>query len=264
MVATVNPCGFPMLPAYLSWFIGLDDDEPGVSRVPRALTAGAAVSLGFFLVFGGLGIPVEAGVSSIYEWMPWMTNVIGVALAAVGGALLTGRSVQPRLPRLDRGGRTRRFGSMVLYGASYAVASLGCTLPLFLAVVAGTAERANAASGALAFLAFAAGTTVVLLALSVTLALARDGMTRGLRKVLPYVSRIAGVLLVLVGIYLVGYGVRAIRDDDTASSPVAWVDSWSTSAATWLEEGSTQLGAVMAVVVAAGVVWSVTRGTRDR
>jgi cytochrome c biogenesis protein CcdA len=46
MVATVNPCGFPMLPAYLSFFIGADDtasDRVG-SRIPRALRAATAVS----------------------------------------------------------------------------------------------------------------------------------------------------------------------------------------------------------------------------
>ena len=27
MVATLNPCGFAMLPAYLSYFMGLQDEE---------------------------------------------------------------------------------------------------------------------------------------------------------------------------------------------------------------------------------------------
>ena len=30
MVATVNPCGFAMLPAYLSYFLGLEDSDAEV------------------------------------------------------------------------------------------------------------------------------------------------------------------------------------------------------------------------------------------
>ena len=57
LVATVNPCGFAMLPAYLSYFMGLegDDDEPDTKRdggVGAALRVGGTVSLGFLLVFG--------------------------------------------------------------------------------------------------------------------------------------------------------------------------------------------------------------------
>ena len=49
MVATVNPCGFAMLPAYLSYFLGIEgtDDGPAEAGVLRALVVGAVVSLGF-------------------------------------------------------------------------------------------------------------------------------------------------------------------------------------------------------------------------
>lgn len=260
MVAAVNPCGFPMLPAYLSWFIGIEDEgDDRASRVPRAIAAALAVSAGFFAVFAALGLPVNAGVTELYRLMPWLTIVIGAVLVAAGLAMLAGRRLVPTLPRLERGGRSRRTGSMVLYGASYAVASLGCTLPLFLVVVAGTTERESPLSGAAAFAAFASGTTLVLTTVSLALALARDGMVRWIRSVLPYVDRIAGALLVVVGAYLVLYGVEAIRDDDAASSPVAAVERWSSDAAAWLEEGGTTVGLAMAVVVAVAAGWTAVR-----
>src|SRR6186997_3016710 len=136
LVAAVNPCGFPMLPAYLSFFIGLDDDDVDRgARVVRAITSAGAVSLGFLAVFSALGIPINAGITSIYRVMPWLTIVIGLGLAALGIAMLAGWKLVVALPRLDKGGRSRRFGSMVLFGISYAIASLGCTLPVFLLVV---------------------------------------------------------------------------------------------------------------------------------
>jgi hypothetical protein len=49
LVATVNPCGFAMLPAYLSYFMGLADDDVaagGPAAVRRGLVIGAVVSSG--------------------------------------------------------------------------------------------------------------------------------------------------------------------------------------------------------------------------
>ena len=258
LVATVNPCGFPMLPAYLSYFIGVD--EPGAdagSRVLRALVAGAAVSIGFLAVFAALGVPINAGVTWIYRAVPWLTLVVGAALLAVGVAMLAGRRLIVALPRLDRGGDHRSFASMVVFGVSYAVASLSCTLPIFLTVVAGTAERANPASGLLAFLAYGTGMSVVLMTVSLGLALARESMVRRLRGALRYADRAAGALLVAVGVYLLVYGVYAMDPLRAAVSPVGVVGRWSAAASSWLLQGGPRLGVALAAMsaLAAATVW---------
>ncbi|HUF32926.1 MAG TPA: cytochrome c biogenesis CcdA family protein [Acidimicrobiales bacterium] len=265
MVAAVNPCGFPMLPAYLSYFIGLDDERAdGGGRVPRALAAAAAVSAGFLVVFSALGIPINAGVTSIYRWMPWLTIVIGLGLVGLGGAMLLGYRLKVALPRLDRGGGSRQFGSMFLFGVSYAIASLSCTLPLFLTVVAGTTERSNPLSGLFAFGAYALGMSVVLMVLSVALALARESMVRRVRAALQYVDRVAGVLLVLVGAYLVYYGVWARDPLNATTSPFGAVERWSADMAGWLGNGGVGLGLTFAGVVVAAVVGGALLHRRER
>jgi cytochrome c-type biogenesis protein len=265
LVAAVNPCGFPMLPAYLSWFMGTDQDDADTgARVLRALGSALAVSLGFLAVFSALGIPINAGVSSIYRWMPWLTIVIGVVLLGLGLAMLAGYRVKFALPRLDRGGKDRRFGSMVLFGVSYAIASLSCTLPIFLVVVAGTAERENLASGFVAFVAYSAGMSVVLMVLSLALALARDSMVRAMRSLLQFVDRAAGVLVVLVGAYLVYYGVKGTGSRTAASSnPIGIFDDWSAEAATRLQDGGVRLGLVFAAFVLVAAAWARRRNLRS-
>ena len=251
LVAAVNPCGFPMLPAYLSYFIGSDDDEAGtVPRVLRALGSAGAVSLGFLAVFAGLGIPIHLGVTWIYEVMPWLTMVIGVLMIALGTAMLLGRKLVVPIPRLDKGGRSRRFGSMVLFGVSYAITSLGCTLPVFLLVVTGAAAGSNAVSHLVAFLTYSLGMAVVLMALSLALALARESLVRGLRRAVQYVDRASGVLLVLVGAYLIWYGRFALDPvNGTASTPFNRVEDWSSAATVWLHDLGASFGVVLAAVV---------------
>lgn len=263
LVAAVNPCGFPMLPAYLSFFIGGDDEAVDArARVPRAVLSAGAVSLGFLAVFAVLGFPIKQGVTSLYRWMPWLTIVIGVALLVLGTAMLLGWRPPSLVPRLDKGGRTRRFGSMVLFGVSYAVTSLSCTLPVFLTYVLTVPK--NPAAGVVAFLAYGAGMTVVLMALSVAVALARESMVRRMRAALAYVDRVAGVLLLLVGAYLVLYGVHALDPTEASTSPIGWVSDWSSQATVWLQDGGTGLGLVLALVVAGALAATLAVKRRPR
>ncbi|MEX2659307.1 MAG: cytochrome c biogenesis CcdA family protein [Acidimicrobiales bacterium] len=260
MVATVNPCGFPMLPAYLSFFIGADDasaDRLG-SRVPRALVAAAAVSLGFMVVFTVLSFPLNAGVTTVYRVMPWLTIAVGVALVGLGVAMLLGYKPRLALPHLDRGGRDRRFGSMVLFGISYAVASLSCTIPLFLSVVA---NRPGPAASALTVVAYGLGMSAVLTGLTLALALARESMVRKVRGLLPHVQRISGALLVAVGLYLVYYWVFNLSRDPSETigdNPFGGLESARTAVAGFLERQSSGLGIAIAVVAAVALAVAVS------
>lgn len=209
LLAVVNPCGFAMLPAYLTSFV-VGEGESGAlgsgRAVRRALTVAAAVSLGFAALFAVVALVVRNVTDRLLAYTPWVSVAIGLVLAAFGVALLAGRRVELRIPRLDRGGRDASVRSMVLYGVSYAVVSLGCTLPTFLVYVAGTLTRESVAAGAAVFAAYTAGFTVLLGALTVSLALARRSLVGSVRRTLPFVERAGGGLLVAAGLYVSYYG----------------------------------------------------------
>jgi hypothetical protein len=107
----------------------------------------------------------------------------------------------------------------------------------------------------LALLAYAAGMTIVLVTLAVAIALARDGLVHRTRALLQYVDRIAGVLLTLVGAYLVYYGVYSISTDN----PVGVIEDWSSRTSSWMQDGGVKLGLVMAALAFAGATWAWTR-----
>lgn len=267
MVATVNPCGFAMLPAYLSYFLGVDaraaDGADARAGVGRGLAVAAVVSAGFVLVFGAAGLIITNVSQSLYDWAPWVTVAIGAGLVALGIALLLGYELNVRLPKLERGGRTRGLGSMFVFGVSYAIASLGCTLPVFLGAVSGTFRTASFASGVAVFGAYALGMALVLMALTITLALARHSLVRWLRRALPYVNRIAGALLVVAGSYVAYYGIYEIRlrpGDTGDGGPVDAVTGISSEISTWVQNtGGTRIGLAFGAVVAIGLAFTVRR-----
>ncbi|QXC59469.1 cytochrome c biogenesis CcdA family protein [Aquihabitans sp. G128] len=269
MVATVNPCGFAMLPAYLGYFLGIqgDDATETTAGMVRALVVGAVVSAGFLVIFAGAGLLVSWGSVSVGQWSPWLTVVIGVVLVAVGLGLALGWEPKVLLPRLDKGGRDRGLWSMFLFGVSYAIASLSCTLPVFSSVVASTFSRDSFVSGVATFVAYAAGMALLLTVLTVTLALARRGLVTGLRRALPYVQRASGAIMALMGAYLTWYGIYEIRvqrnGPTDGSGPFDLVNRWSSSASDSLAKVDPLQAALgLALVVAVVVLVALLRSPR--
>jgi cytochrome c-type biogenesis protein len=265
MVATVNPCGFAMLPAYLSYFLGIeasaDDGKPATARFSRAIIVSMSVSAGFLFVFTLIGAITQSGFTFIIDGAKYLTIVIGLAMVVLGVAMLLGYRLPYTTPKLDKGGRDRTIASMTLFGISYAIASIGCTLPTFGAIVIGSFGRNSFTSGMLMVAAYGAGMALVLTALTVTLALARGGLLVVLRKGMRYVDRFAAVFLILAGTYLVYYWVYNLSTNSgvngNASGGVAdRVEGWSASAARWIQERGawTMLVLLIAVIAVTAVV----------
>lgn len=232
-VAAFNPCGFAMLPAYLSLVV-LGDDGAAAGRhamsdtgrgmpraLARALAATAMMAAGFVVVFGGFGLLITPLASQVYEYLPAATMVIGAVLLGLGGWLLAGRQLTLLLPKLGSG-PTARLGSMFSYGIAYALASLSCTIGPFLAVTGQAFGSGSFADGVLTFVAYGVGMTLVVGVLAVGSAVAGSAVASTSRKVLPYINRISGVLLVLAGAYVLYYGWYELRlqDGGDPSDPI--------------------------------------------
>jgi cytochrome c-type biogenesis protein len=213
MVAAVNPCGFAMLPAYLSLYLGAHEEDfgksPSMTRLVRALLVGATVSSGFVVLFGLAGLIVSASGNLLLEVMPSLGIVIGGVLALVGLWMLAGRTLHA--------GAFERFAGRVgdtsnvsvpgffLFGLAYGAASLSCTLPAFLAVVGSSLASGGVLAGVGRFLGFGLGMAAVLMTLTLALAFFKQGLVKWLRKAVPYVQLASAVLLVLAGAYVIFY-----------------------------------------------------------
>jgi cytochrome c biogenesis protein CcdA len=214
LVAALNPCGFAMLPAYL--LLVVRGRHPGerraVASLGRALAATVGMALGFLTVFGLFGVLTISAAASVQRYLPYVTVLIGVVLVALGVWLLAGRDLTALTPRLGaRWAPTVRLGSMYGYGVSYAIASLSCTVGPFLAVTGAGLRGGSVLGGVAIYLAYVAGLTLVVGALAVAAATATSALTDRIRRILPFVNRISGAVLVLVGLYVGYYGLYELR-----------------------------------------------------
>jgi len=268
LVATLNPCGFAMLPAYLSYLLGMEDRDgdtpPWGSQALRALRVGATVSAGFLAVFGLAGLLITLGVRAVVDALPWIAMVVGVGVIGLGIAMLTGRELTFRLPKASTAPRGRGSGGVFWFGVSYAVASLSCTLPVFLVVVAGTIPQLGLVAGVATFLVYGLGMSALLLLITLSLAFGERALITRLRYASQYVNRIAGGILVLAGAYIVFFWVTSLASDG-GSQPAAvqWVEQLS-SRATNLVAGAPGLVALIAAIAVVAALASVLITTRRR
>jgi cytochrome c-type biogenesis protein len=232
MLAAVNPCGFALLPAYLSLLVVGDRPQSRRVAVGRALVLTAAMTAGFAAVFGVFGLVVAPVAGTLQRYLPWFTVGLGLVLVLAGGWLLAGRALPSvTLRRRARSGRdggpavTRSAFSMVAFGASYAVASIGCTIGPFLAIVVASFRSGSVAAGVALFVAYALGMGLAVGTAAVLVALARTRGVRSMRRVGGVVDRLAGAVLVVVGAYVAYYGWYEIRvfANATTEDPVVAV-----------------------------------------
>jgi len=216
-VAAFNPCGFALLPAYLGLYVGDADGRSSLtSRARRSLRVAVVVAVAFTALFGAMGAVFSLGSSAIVRALPWAGLAVGVVLILVGGLTLAGRPIGQRLPHLiaDRLGRSAGTGGTrgyMAFGLAYGVASLGCTLPLFLALM-GTAVAAGGTPAAvMAFALYGAGMAAVLGVLTIAAGVASFGVLTRVRGATRFVPGISAALLLFSGAYVTYYWLSAGR-----------------------------------------------------
>lgn len=263
MLAAVNPCGFILLPTYLLYFLGLSSTDAGKQRAPigRALLVSGAVSAGFLSVFLVVG-----GVTRFFtDWISanakYATAVIGVALIALGIAMLFGYRLPINTPKIDAGGRDRTVKSMFVYGVAYAVASIGCTIGLFISTLFGAASREGYVAGVANVVAYGVGMALLVTSLTVTLAFANVGLLKMLRTGMRHVETLAGAFVLLSGTYLLWYFWRVdIREEGDPITDA--VQHWQTSVQNFLYDNWRPVAAVLVVIVGAAFAASLVNQRR--
>jgi cytochrome c biogenesis protein CcdA len=208
VLAAFNPCAFAMLPSFLAYFLGVEDESFVASSWPQRLWLGAwtglLVASGFVLMFLLAGVFFASIGSQLVAITPWFAVLVGGLLIGFGVLVLIDRA--PHLAFANPVGvqrRDRSLGSIFLYGIGYGIASLSCTLPIFLMVIGGALSAGTLLAGLLPFVGYSGGMALVVVGSTLATALLKGALVKRLRRVLPYVNRASGVLLVAAGAYIV-------------------------------------------------------------
>lgn len=260
LVASINPCGFVLLPTYLMYFLGVSAANGEMQKAPisKALAVGVTVSSGFLAVFFAIGAVTQFWTQSLLENAKYATAAIGIAFVVLGIAMLFGYKLPIGTMQVRTGERDRTLRSMFLYGIAYAVASLGCTLPLFMSTLFQTGESKGYWAGVANVVMYALGMAVVVISLTLALAAANVSFVKWLKSKMQYVEMVSGAFVLLSGLYLLWYFYwRDVKEEGDPLTDA--VDRLQQRVQNWLN-GNWQLAAVVfGVVILAGVAYAMLR-----
>lgn len=264
VLAAFNPCGFALLPAYLTVIV-TGSAENGVTRVAalrRATTFALGMALGFAAVFTGFGLLFVLATSGlqgkILPYLTYVTIVLGVGLIVLGLRMAAGHEVG--LPGLRVKGRApaAAFGSQTAYGAAFALASMSCTIGPFLAVVAGALRAKGPVATALPFLLYAVGMGTSILVVSISAALAGSTLVAALRRRTAAIMRAAGWLMIFAGLYATVYGLAEVLPRygiGALGSVIDVTGTWQGALTRAIDGWGTPTLAALAVLSAIAVAW---------
>jgi cytochrome c-type biogenesis protein len=202
------PCAFALFPGYVSYYLA----SPGTGResAGRSLRLGLTCASGSALFFALVGVAITLLGGSISPYLIATKPVIALAVVVLGLALLA----DVRLPSLalPLGAVGRRFpsgGGLFLYGFGYALASTGCTLPIYVSIIVLPLTSGFSGAALLTFASFASAMALMMLLTSLLVGLAKVSLLRRLQASTVWIKRASGIVLVLAGLYLGYYYVAA-------------------------------------------------------
>lgn len=246
MVALINPCGFPLLAIYLTAFAD-SDRRSALARAQAGVRAGLAVTLGFVAVFSAAGLVAGSLHAVVLGIAPWLMLVVAVAIVVLGVAAVCGEAVPfHAAPRFRSGPGVI---AMLGFGAAYAVGSLSCALPIFVAAVgSGLASGSGIVTGAVV-VAYGLGMGLFATVLAVIASLTGGLAVAKLRRAGAVLPRIAGAVCIVIGIYLAGYWLGEVGGPQVVGPVTLAFDAVQGLLTTVIEDAWLPVGAALATIV---------------
>jgi cytochrome c biogenesis protein CcdA len=197
LLSIFSPCGYALLPGYISYYLGSD------FSVVRAVTGGLACTLGLMTLYSVIGVLASGLGVVLSSVIPTVSLVAGLLMIAMGAATL----LHVNLPFIQVGASPSRRQGLVglyLFGLVYGVAGVGCSAPVFISVFF-YALSGGVLNGVVTFLVYGLGMGLPLIVTSVLVARAKEVMIGRISMATERFQRLSGVVLVAVGIYLIYY-----------------------------------------------------------
>ena len=209
LLSFLSPCVLPLVPSYVTFVTGLSLEDVGQSR-RTALVHALLFVLGFTLIFLALGASATVLGRLLFAQRVWISR-IGGALVVLFGFYLLGTfnsGILARERRVHFADKPVGYLGTVLVGVAFGAGWTPCIGPILGAILALTATTADLRQGLLLLGAYSLGLALPFIASA--LAVERFLATfRRLRSQLALVSRVSGVLLIVVGLLMIsGYFTR--------------------------------------------------------
>jgi cytochrome c-type biogenesis protein len=209
LVSFLSPCVLPVVPGYLTFVSGMTLDELRDGDVKRARTRAVLhaclFGLGFGLVFMTLGAAATAAGQALARWLPLITRAGGILVVAFGlhmmGVLRIPGLVRER--RAHLASRPEGWIGSVLVGIAFGAGWTPCIGPVLASILLYAGLETTMLEGIALLGVYGLGLAVPFIGSAVALNWVLAGQRR-LGPWLPWIERVAGAMLVVLGVMMAG------------------------------------------------------------
>lgn len=99
------------------------------------------------------------------------------------------------------------YTNFFLFGTGYAIASLICTLPIFLLVVFQRLSAGGIAQGSIVFLTYFLGMGLIMIVVSIAIGVSNQTLIKWLKRIGSKMNAITSIVLIFAGSYLIYYNL---------------------------------------------------------
>lgn len=206
VLAFLAPCAVALLPGYILAFISRNPDAQTNlnTRLGRGLKLAFLSILGILVIYSIAGGLIIIAGQLLKDYMKWITIGMGGIFIVLGILMLLGKNVSLSVNFQNTTAKTEATEAF-LFGVAYAIGALGCLFPLFLIVATQALAAPTIWEGSSYILAYFFGMSGMMILTILLAVFAKEFLMKNLRKILPYMERITGVLLILAGVYIIYY-----------------------------------------------------------
>lgn len=206
VVAFFAPCAVALLPGYIVAYITRSDksEQEITTKLQRGLKLAFLSILGILIVYSIAGVFIVLASQVLKTYMKWVTIGMGGVLIVLGGLMIAGKSITFSVNVNQTSSKSEIWEAFV-FGVAYAIGALGCLFPLFLIVATQALAAPSLLLGGSYIFAYFLGISLMMITAILLSTFARDFFMKYLRKILPHMEMITGILLVFAGGYVIYY-----------------------------------------------------------
>lgn len=206
MASFLSPCVFALVPAYIGYLGGRSAAMGGNSRENRFLTFthGLAFVLGFSTIFISLGLAASAIGGLLYDGRDWLEKIGGVVVVIFGlhmTGILRIPFLEYDLRRQSLPDRKRGYFASFMMGIFFSAGWSPCVGPILGSILTISLNGGSISQGLVLLAAYSFGLAVPFLVAAVQISVVTD-LLRRYGKLMYYVEKAMGVLLIVVGVML--------------------------------------------------------------
>ncbi|MBM32371.1 MAG: hypothetical protein CL764_05895 [Chloroflexi bacterium] len=210
-LTAVNPCGFAMLPIYLSMYLKRSRNEKKsfINKFNNSIFIVSTIGMGFLFLFVTFGLLVGIGGEFLSVFIPIISIALGIIVLYMGSnQLLNEQSYIPFFQQIASkigDPKNTNLKSFFVFGISYGIASIGCSLPLFIALITNSLKSQNILSSITHFISYAFGMIFIVGIVTGFISIFSNIKIPFLSQISKRASSISGIILCIVGVYLLIY-----------------------------------------------------------